>query len=364
MTSTNPSKDGKSRDKSEDKFKTAPRMGGTSQKTKATGMGFALDLGTISSDEFSDAVGGKSGSSSDSKRPDRISTEAKKKSESEGRHTSPSTSREAEIRHKKEKEKEKESKGDRSSKKDKDKDKDAKRSRAATSAVPGKERKNSNPEQAGEVSAQGSADKAVSPRRKFFGKEEKKDTPAAAPAAKDQSKPKPEAKPLERRTTVSSFPVNGGKPGEDGNRRAKKEPGTLVARRGGDELFKKKIEDQLKRSLTQPEEFKSLGLVKVGTGEEVEERDPDARKSILTPILENDASLEAFAHAGEKPCVLFINCFLWILINFLFSGLEIWRIEKMTPVRWPKKKYGKFHCMDSYICLSVRSPSVEFPHSQ
>jgi hypothetical protein len=35
------------------------------------------------------------------------------------------------------------------------------------------------------------------------------------------------------------------------------------------------------------------------------------------------------------------------------SGLEIWRIEKMLPVRVPKKKYGKFYAGDSYLCLNT-----------
>ncbi|ELR12318.1 gelsolin repeatcontaining protein [Acanthamoeba castellanii str. Neff] len=45
--------------------------------------------------------------------------------------------------------------------------------------------------------------------------------------------------------------------------------------------------------------------------------------------------LSAFANAGEK------------------IGLEIWRIEKMLPVRVPKKKYGKFYAGDSYLCLNT-----------
>eukprot|EP00329_Picozoa_sp_Boothbay-MS584-11_P003052 26954_2 len=36
------------------------------------------------------------------------------------------------------------------------------------------------------------------------------------------------------------------------------------------------------------------------------------------------------------------------------AGLEIWRIEKMTPVAWPREKYGQFHEGDSYICLHTR----------
>lgn len=31
--------------------------------------------------------------------------------------------------------------------------------------------------------------------------------------------------------------------------------------------------------------------------------------------------------------------------------MEIWRIEKLQPVRVPKKKFGKFYAGDSYICL-------------
>ncbi len=48
------------------------------------------------------------------------------------------------------------------------------------------------------------------------------------------------------------------------------------------------------------------------------------------------------------------------------SGLEIWRIEKMLPVRVPKKKYGKFYAGDSYLCLNTSykvptSPSCVVP---
>jgi hypothetical protein len=35
-------------------------------------------------------------------------------------------------------------------------------------------------------------------------------------------------------------------------------------------------------------------------------------------------------------------------------GLEIWRIEKMTPVPWPRERYGQFHVGDSYICLHTK----------
>ena len=34
-------------------------------------------------------------------------------------------------------------------------------------------------------------------------------------------------------------------------------------------------------------------------------------------------------------------------------GLEIWRIEAMAPVPWPKAQYGQFHEGDSYICLKT-----------
>ena len=32
-------------------------------------------------------------------------------------------------------------------------------------------------------------------------------------------------------------------------------------------------------------------------------------------------------------------------------GLEIWRIEAMAPVAWPKDRHGKFHESDTYIIL-------------
>ena len=34
-------------------------------------------------------------------------------------------------------------------------------------------------------------------------------------------------------------------------------------------------------------------------------------------------------------------------------GLEVWRIEKMVPVRVPDKEVGKFYDGDSYICLKT-----------
>lgn len=44
----------------------------------------------------------------------------------------------------------------------------------------------------------------------------------------------------------------------------------------------------------------------------------------------------AFKNAGEKV------------------GLEIWRIEKMEPVRWPEKDYGQFYNGDAYIILNTK----------
>ena len=36
------------------------------------------------------------------------------------------------------------------------------------------------------------------------------------------------------------------------------------------------------------------------------------------------------------------------------AGLEIWRIEKLKVVPWDRKKYGKFHSGDAYICLYTK----------
>jgi len=134
-----------------------------------------------------------------------------------------------------------------------------------------------------------------------------------------------------------------------GESRGRGAPANLVAKtkpptKGeSNALLKRQIEEQLRSSLEAsamgmaPNRNK-LGFVKVGKGEEerLEEWDPDARISLVfAPTIEVDPSLQAFAHAGEKP------------------GLEIWRIEKMIPVKWPRKKYGKFHACDSYICLST-----------
>ena len=33
------------------------------------------------------------------------------------------------------------------------------------------------------------------------------------------------------------------------------------------------------------------------------------------------------------------------------AGIEIWRIEALTPTGWPKEKHGRFHESDSYIVL-------------
>lgn len=33
------------------------------------------------------------------------------------------------------------------------------------------------------------------------------------------------------------------------------------------------------------------------------------------------------------------------------AGVEVWRIENMEPVAWPKEQYGQFYSGDSYIVL-------------
>ncbi len=48
--------------------------------------------------------------------------------------------------------------------------------------------------------------------------------------------------------------------------------------------------------------------------------------------------------------------FLVLISHFTyFVGLEIWRIEKLTVVAWPKGEYGRFYNSDCYIVLNVRS---------
>jgi len=41
-------------------------------------------------------------------------------------------------------------------------------------------------------------------------------------------------------------------------------------------------------------------------------------------------------------------------------GMEIWRVEKMKLVAWPKEEYGNFYSGDSYICLkTTKNPEGE-----
>ncbi|KAJ8599104.1 hypothetical protein CTAYLR_008877 [Chrysophaeum taylorii] len=57
--------------------------------------------------------------------------------------------------------------------------------------------------------------------------------------------------------------------------------------------------------------------------------DKEARKAAAS----NEA---AWAEAGKEP------------------GIQIWRVEKMKIVEWPKQEYGKFYMGDSYIVLHTR----------
>ncbi len=90
--------------------------------------------------------------------------------------------------------------------------------------------------------------------------------------------------------------------------------------------------------------------------EELKEKVPTAIRQVTLELGKDE--IDAFAGAGEKPLdfllFLFYHSFHPILMcTHHHSGLEIWKIEKMQPVRIPKKKYGKFYAGDSYICLST-----------
>ena len=44
--------------------------------------------------------------------------------------------------------------------------------------------------------------------------------------------------------------------------------------------------------------------------------------------------------------------YLWV-VAYIYSGIEIWRIENFKPVTIPKESHGKFFTGDSYIVLKV-----------
>lgn len=54
---------------------------------------------------------------------------------------------------------------------------------------------------------------------------------------------------------------------------------------------------------------------------------------------------------GNRMCKLY--CCGLLLINYICSALEIWRMENMTARPTPKEQYGKFFNGDAYIVLSV-----------
>lgn len=320
MSNNNSGKDAK-KDKTaqndKDKFKTAPRLGGTSHKSKGgSGSSFALELENLERTGFSEAVGGKSGSSSDSRRADRISTEEKKKKGSSNNNNN-GEDKEGDIVSPRGDKKDK--KGASSRKKEKDKkDRDSKKGKSSSS----KDKKDLAKRHSAEVYSDTLLQAEKSPRSKFFGKRgtddkdkdekekdkgEKKDKKNGnskdAAAKKKTPEPVPKSQNDKKGTAASNSNTGtaGGK--EDPAARRGKKEGVLVARPARkDELFKKQIEEQLKRSLTPGDKPPVSGFRKVGTGEEVEEWDPDKKIHILrTPTLEADPSLEAFNHCGEKP---------------------------------------------------------------
>lgn len=71
----------------------------------------------------------------------------------------------------------------------------------------------------------------------------------------------------------------------------------------------------------------------------------------LVPIFGGKACTgPRLSRSSVFSCFVRVSC----ILDWLWRGTEIWRIEKISPVLVPKTEQGKFYSGDSYIVLRVR----------